>query len=56
MSVDTMTRQQMIAHLGSVAKNWGIPKPTITARTSDQALRKCVRRLFKDGERLGRAQ
>ena len=56
MNVNTMTREQMIAHIRSVSKDWGLKPPKNLDRCSDQALRKCVKRMFADGEKLAEPQ
>lgn len=52
MRPNTMTRQQMISHLNTVASQWGIDPPKITDQTSDEALRRTVKRLVKGAKHL----
>lgn len=47
------TRQECIAQIFAVADSWGMTRPTITERTSDESLLKLCKKLDRQGQLMG---
>jgi hypothetical protein len=48
----TKSREQCIAQIFAVADDWGMARPTITERTSDESLLKLCKKLDRQGAKL----